>query len=401
MNLAFSVLLVGRDKQELLALERALHGHAGFRVSSSVVSNGHFDPLHGISTVPDLIVVCLSEAWQEELQQLAERPAATRPPVIVITNPGDEVQHMRLAMRAGARDYITRPVRVETLIDTLNKAVEEKSAAASGGPLLTAVVNAKGGSGATLLAVNVAHVMARKWRQKVALVDMDFQFGTLGLYLDVQPSMGIMEALDYTDQLDAIALQAYMGSHESGVQVLASTLDNLVLQREIDIDRLNSLLTMMQSAFDHVVVDLPRQIDLPTTTTLERANHIVIVTQQSLTYLRDAKRLYGILKDEMGIDKRRILVVVNRYDPKGTIKLADVSRMISDTAIETIPNDYKRVTDNINLGIPLYKQSHSAPITRAVIQLAARLSNKDMAIVKQSLLSRMMGRRPATRRLDS
>jgi pilus assembly protein CpaE len=230
---------------------------------------------------------------------------------------------------------------------------------------------------------------------------MDFQFGTLGLYLDVQPSMGIMEVLEYTDQLDSVALQAYMGSHESGVQVLASTLNNLVLQREIDIDRLNRLLSTMQSTYDHVIVDLPRQIDLPTTTTLERADHIVIVTQQSLTHLRDAKRLYGILKNEMGIDKRRILAVVNRYDAKSTIKLEDVRKMLRDITIETIPNDYKRVTDNVNLGIPLYKQSHSAPITKAVIQLAVRLSNKGMVIEKQSLLSRMMGRQPVIRRLDS
>jgi pilus assembly protein CpaE len=401
MNQAFSVLLVGRDKKELVDLERVLHEHTDFRVNVSVVTNGHFDPLHGISVAPDLIVTCLSAAWQEELQQIAERPPTTRPPVIVITNTGDDMQHMRLAMHAGARDFITRPVEIETLIKTLNKVADEKSAESSGGPLLTAFVNAKGGSGATLLAANVAHVMAKKGRQKIALVDMDFQFGTLGLYLDIHPSMGIMEALEYTDQLDAIALNAYMVSHESGVQVLASTLNNVVLQREINIDRLNRLLTTLQSAFDHVIVDLPRQVDLLTTTVMERADHIVITTQQGLTHLRDAKRLLGILKDEMAIDKRRIMTVVNRHDPKAAIKLDDVGKMLRGVAIETIPNDFKRVTENINLGIPLYKQSHSAPITKAVMQLAARLGNKDMAIEKQGLLSRMMGRTPVIRRLDA
>jgi pilus assembly protein CpaE len=401
MNLAFSILLVGRDKQELVALERVLHENTDFRVNVSVVTNGHFDPLQGISVTPDLIVTCLSEAWQDELQQLAERPPSTRPPVIVVTKPGDDVQHMRLAMQAGARDFITRPVKEEALLAALNKVADEKSAASGSGPLLTALVNAKGGSGATLLAANVAHVMAKKGREKVALVDMDFQFGTLGLYFDIHPSMGIAEALEYTDQLDAIALNAYMANHESGVQILASTLNNVVLQREIDIDRLNRLLTTMQSTFDHVVVDLPRQVDLPTTTVLERADHIVITTQQGLTHLRDAKRLLGILKDEMGIDKRRIMAVVNRFDAKATIRLEDVRKMLRDITVETIPNDYKRVTENINLGIPLYKQSHSAPITKAVIQLAARLSNKDMTIEKQGLLSRMMGRNPIIRRIDA
>jgi pilus assembly protein CpaE len=401
MNLAFSVLLVGRDKKELVALERVLLERGDFRVNVSVVTNGHFDPLHGISVAPDLIVTCLSAAWQEELQQIGARPPSTRPPVIVITDPGDDMQIMRLAMHAGARDLITRPVRIEALVSSLNKVAEEKSAASGSGPLLTAFINAKGGSGATLLAANVAHVMAKKGREKIAVVDMDFQFGTLGLYLDIHPSIGIMEALEYSDQLDAIALNAYMVNHESGVQVLASTLNNVVLQREINIDNLNRLLTTMLSAFNHVIVDLPRQVDLPTTTVLERADQIVIATQQGLTHLRDAKRLIGILKDEMGIDKRHIMAVVNRYDAKAAIELDDVRKMLGEVDIETIPNDFKRVTENINLGIPLYQQSNSAPITRAIIQLAARLSNKDMTTEKQGLLSRIMGRNPVIRRLDA
>ena len=401
MNQAFSVLLVGRDKKELVALERVLHENTDYRVNVSVVTNGHFDPLHGVSTNPDVIITCLSEAWQDELEQLAERPPSTRPPVILITKPSDDMQHMRLAMQAGARDYITRPVDVKSFLEAIRKVADEKSAATGSGPLLTAFVNAKGGSGATLLAANVAHVMAKRGHHKVALVDMDFQFGTLGLYFDIHPSMGIAEALEYTDQLDAIALNAYMVNHESGVQLLASTLNNIVLQREINIDSLNRLLSTMQSAFDHVIVDLPRQVDLPTTTVIERADHIVITTQQGLTHLRDAKRLLGILKDEMGIDKRRIMAVVNRYDTKAVIKLDDVRKMLSDISIETIPNDYKRVTENINLGIPLYKQSHSAPITKAVIQLAARLSDKNMTTAKQGLLSRMMGLNPAFRRIDA
>ena len=401
MNQAFSVLLVGRDKKELVALERVLHENTDYRVNVSVVTNGHFDPLHGVSTNPDVIITCLSEAWQDELEQLAERPPSTRPPVILITKPSDDMQHMRLAMQAGARDYITRPVDVKSFLEAIRKVADEKSAATGSGPLLTAFVNAKGGSGATLLAANVAHVMAKRGHHKVALVDMDFQFGTLGLYFDIHPSMGIAEALEYTDQLDAIALNAYLVNHESGVQLLASTLNNIVLQREINIDSLNRLLSTMQSAFDHVIVDLPRQVDLPTTTVIERADHIVITTQQGLTHLRDAKRLLGILKDEMGIDKRRIMAVVNRYDTKAVIKLDDVRKMLSDISIETIPNDYKRVTENINLGIPLYKQSHSAPITKAVIQLAARLSDKNMTTAKQGLLSRMMGLNPAFRRIDA
>ena len=401
MNKIFNVLVAGRDKQELVSLERSLHDRTDYTVKVRLASNGHFDPLHDIHALPDLLVLCLSDAWENELQQLSERSPSSRPPVIVVTNTGDETQVMRQAMRAGARDLFTRPVKVDLLIEAINLVANEKFTRGTSEPLLTAVVNAKGGSGATLLAANLAHVIAKEGGQKVALIDMDLQFGTLGLYLDLQPNMGIVEVLEYSHDLDAVALKAYMTEHESGVFMLAATQNSVVLPREIDLDKLSDLLNTLQSSFDHVIVDLPRQIDAVTMTVLERADNVVITTQQSLTHLRDTIRLRSILKDELGINEKRMLVVVNRYDSNDAITLADINKMLSDSPVSTIPNDYKRVTENINLGIPLYKQSRHSAITKAVIKLATRLSNRDVSADKSGIFSRMFGHFQKDRGLDA
>ena len=401
MNRTFNVLIAGRDKQELAALEHILKSQTDYAVTVSHASNGHFDPLHDINILPDLLLLCLSPAWEDELQQFSERPASIRPTVIVITETGHETQVMRHAMRAGARDLITQPVKTELLLDAVNLVAKEKFAQSTGGSLLTAVVNAKGGSGATLLAANLAHVLAIEGRQKVALIDMDLQFGTLGLYLDLQPSMGIVEVLEYSNDLDAVALQAYMTEHESGVYMLAASQESVVLPREIDLVKLSSLLDTLQSTFDHVIIDLPRQIDAVTTTILERSDNVVITTQQSLTHLRDTIRLRSILKDELGINEKRLLVVVNRYDSNDAITIADINKMLSDGPVSLIPNDYKRVTENINLGIPLYKQARHSAIAKAVVKLAARLSNREISADKSTVFSRMFGRFNKDRRLDA
>jgi len=401
MKRIFNVLVAGRDKQELVALERILQDRTDFTVKTGLASNGHFDPLHDITTPPDLLILCLSEAWENELQQLAERSPSSRPPVIVVTNTGDETQVMRHAMRAGARDFFTRPVKTDLLIEAIELVSKETFASAPGGPLLTAVVNAKGGSGATLLAANLAHVLAKEGGQKVALIDMDLQFGTLGLYLDLQPTMGIVEVLEYSHDLDAIALKAYMTEHESGVFMLAATQNSVVLPREIDLDKLSDLINTLQTTFDHVIVDLPRQIDAVTTTILERADNVVITTQQSLTHLRDTIRLRDILKDELGVNEKRMIVVVNRYDSNDAITIADINKMLSDGPVSLIPNDYKRVTENINLGIPLYKQSRHSAITKAVVKLATRLCNKDISADRSGVFSRMLGHFNKDRRLDA
>jgi len=401
MNRLFSVLIAGRDKQELVALERILNEKTNYTVKITLSSNGHFDPLHDINVPPDLLILCLSEAWTSELQQLSEQPPSTRPPVIVVANAGDETQVMRHAMRAGARDLFTRPVKTELLLEAISLVAGEKLAQTREGPLLTAVVNAKGGSGATLLAANLAHVLAKEGRQSVALIDMDLQFGTLGLYLDLQPAMGIVEVLGYSNELDAVSLKAYMTEHESGVFLLAATQNSVVLPKEIDLEKLSELLNTLQSSFDHVIVDLPRQIDAVTTTILERADNVIITTQQSLTHLRDTIRLRGILKDELGINEKRLLVVVNRYDSNDAITLEDIGKMLSNGPVSAIPNDYKRVTENINLGIPLYQQSRHSPITKAVIKLAERISNSNLSGEKNGVFSRMFGRFNKDRRLDA
>jgi pilus assembly protein CpaE len=192
-----------------------------------------------------------------------------------------------------------------------------------------------------------------------------------------------------------------MTEHESGVYILAATQNSVVLQREIDLDKLAKLIDTLQSSFDHIIVDLPRQIDTVTTTILERADNVVIVTQQSLTHLRDTIRLKSILKDELGISDKRLTVVVNRFDSNDAITIADINKMLQDTQISLVPNDYKRVSENINLGIPLYKQSRHSAITKAIVKLASRLSNSDITSEKGGVFTRMFGRFQKDRRLDA
>ena len=77
MKKSFNVLVAGRDKQELVALERILHDRTDFTVKTCLASNGNFDPLHDISTPPELLILCLSDAWESELHQLSERSPST------------------------------------------------------------------------------------------------------------------------------------------------------------------------------------------------------------------------------------------------------------------------------------------------------------------------------------
>jgi len=384
---ALQILVAGRAKEDLQALETLLRVQPGVGVAIRLVTNGHTDPLYGVATMPDLLVLNLSHYWEEELQALAERPPTERPPVIVV-GPGNDVQAMRKAMQAGARDFFTRPVSAQELAAVIQQVIKDRAASAT--PVknrLTAVINAKGGSGATVLACNLAHIMAAEARLRVALLDLDVQFGTLPQYFDLPSSQGLLNILDAVEELDVPALPGYMAKHASGVHLLGTMADRLVLPGEIPVKRLGLLLDLLVQGYQQVVVDLPRQIDALTSLVMERADQVVIVMQQSLTQVRDAKRLLVILKEGLGITDNRITVVVNRYDAKGRISLADIEQTLNHQSLERVPNDFKRVAESVNLGIPLYDHAPKAPITQSLVDLATKVSGR-VSAKRKGLLGR-------------
>lgn len=389
MKKTLKILLSGRDRTELDSLASIIGDGSGHTVNLLHVTNGHVDPLHGVTDMPDVLVVCLSANWRDELQALAARPPAGRPPVLVIAPDGDP-QIMRRAMQAGARDYFTRPVGSGELLHSLKQLEQDHVDTTPGQDGLTVVMNAKGGSGASMIAVNLACAMAVEAGQSTALVDMDIQFGNLGMYLDLVPERGLLDAIDAADTIDSMALQAYMLPHRSGVEVLANTHNQVALTGEIDVARLNRLLDILQATYDRVVIDLPRQIDLLTTTVLERAGRVVLCMQQSLTHVQDASRLCSILQDDLGISPGKIVIAVNRYDLKNQVTLGDLGHHLPGLKQIVVPNDYKRASDNIDLGVPLYEQSRKAPVTKAFGNLLQEVCNC-RTMTSKGLFSRMLG----------
>src|SRR5690349_12893919 len=102
-DIRLKVLLVSRRKDTLDSLEVLLRKYPGLRIERKLVVNGHIDPLHGVASPPDALVLHLGDTWRAELESLASLPADRRPPVIVVGSTND-TNAMRLAMQAGARD---------------------------------------------------------------------------------------------------------------------------------------------------------------------------------------------------------------------------------------------------------------------------------------------------------
>jgi pilus assembly protein CpaE len=359
-----NVLISGRSRKAVDTARDLLADNDRCRTKTKVITNGQMDPLAGLDRHPDLLILCDLQC-EEEMQSLAAMPPAERPALLVF-GAGDDPAAIRLAMRAGARDYLTLPLdeqELNTAVDQVAADLAETMVDDSGD--LHVFVNGKGGSGATFLATNVAHGLASSGK-KVTLVDLDLQFAGLCRYLDLAPANDLLEAVHAIDDMDEISAEAFTSKHDSGLRLLSGKGEKLHLTSDIEPERIVGMLQAYQSFNDYVIVDLPRHIDVLSAAVLENADRITVVTQQSFPHLHDTARLLQIMREDLGIRDSQLTVVVNRYVKDSPILMKDIENTLRVQDIVRIPNHYRVTAESINTGIPLSQLTQKAAVSRGV-----------------------------------
>lgn len=380
------ILLVARSEAVADAVMGRLQEEARYFVTKKIISNGHTDPLHDAQSRPDVLLLHYIPGYGE-LEFLAESAASRRLPLIVL-GPADDPEAMRLAMRAGASDYISQPLKQTELLSALDRVGEQLKDQASARGQIVTVLNSKGGSGASFVATNLAYALSRETNTRALLVDFDLQFGGLSRYLDLYPKRGLVEALDATQDMDEVSAEAYITAHSSGVRLLAAPSDRLLLSRDVPVDQIDSLLQILQQNNDYVIVDLPRRIDLLSATVLEHSDQILMLVQQSLAHLNDAARMIQLLTKELAVPMDRIKIILNRHSKNALIEPDDIKKALKIDELTLIPNQYKMVADSLDSGIPLMQSQKSSASGKAI----QRLKNNVCGTLEEASAPGILGR---------
>jgi len=207
---SISILIIGSESKELERQRLAVAALLDKDVVSLLLDKSHESLPFSPKNHPDILIFLLNKNNLAILDYLAALPKAIRPALLVITTLNDN-NLMRLAMQAGARDFFTVPIDERELHKALTRLVADCQYVGDGSlGVLTTIVNAKGGSGGSLIACNLAHITAVASDARTALIDMDLQFGTQSLLLDLKPEHTMIEALSLIGDLDFMALDGYM-----------------------------------------------------------------------------------------------------------------------------------------------------------------------------------------------
>jgi pilus assembly protein CpaE len=378
----------------LRALQQCLAGKSRFEVQTRLINNGHADPLHGLPFDPDLVVLRFDAEHLAELAAWTAGDAASRPPLIVV-GPAANAEAMRLAIRAGAKDFLPEPVTGPDLIAVLERVYaqfNESSRRPASAGALHAFVGAAGGAGTSFIATNVARMLALDIARPTdapVLIDMDLNFSPLLHYLDLHPERGLLQALEAVTGLDEHALSGFLASHRCGLRLLSNIPGSAVLTKDISSEKLARLLELLVNHYRNVLVDAPHGLDTLTATVFGIATNVVLVLQQSVLQVRNAVRLQQILTDELGVPVDRMRIVVNRYQKDALVQLDDLRRSLGEVEILVVPSHYRGALESTDTGVPLYDVDRDSSVVRALHKIAHTLAGTGVK-PRSGLLSRVL-----------
>ncbi len=341
-----------------------------------------------ITAPPALVLVDLSDAHEplegmHELQQLCG--PSTRFLAIGSIN---DVSLYRQLVGLGVADYLVKPVSSEVLCEAFVAAMRSNAATNEARQTrLFAFIGARGGVGATTLAVSTAWLLAHEFRLRTALIDLDLHFGNLALSLDLEPGRGLREALENPDRTDSMLLASAMVTEGEKLPILA-TEESLEEQLLFDGGAVAPLLAALSQDYDCLVVDLPRSLDAMARQVIALADATVVVTDLSLSALRDAVRLVDLAK---ALEARgKPLLVANQVgaDHRGEIGRPEFERGIGGALDHAVPFDVKAVVAAAHAGKAVADAAPGSKAAGEMRKLAARLAGRDEEKPRGGILAR-------------
>ncbi|MGP1393938.1 MAG: AAA family ATPase [Inquilinaceae bacterium] len=355
------------DEETVDAVCRAVPGgRAGIEVKTGGIAAASAAVADGAA--PALLIVDVAQSV-EPAQDVSRLIAACGPATTVVAvGSQNDVALYRGLMAAGVSDYLLKPIDPQDLRRTMLTVTksEEASSGAAAGRLIT-VVGARGGVGASSVATSLAWRLASDHGRRVALVDLDLQFGTIALGLDLEPGNGLRNALEHPERIDSLFVASAMTNYGDNLFVMAGEepLDERSAVRD---EAVELLLEQLRRIFDVVVVDLPRSLTTGAPCPLRTADTVILVTDITLPGLRDAARLQAGMA---GIGAGSVDIVVNRI---GRAKAAELSVAEFEKGLGTkvsirIPEDPRAGKPTLR-GLPLAAETPRSKVALTLAGLA-------------------------------
>jgi pilus assembly protein CpaE len=348
---------------------------------------------------PDVVLMDINMPDMDGISATERLSSEVPTAAVVMMSVQGEADYLRRSMLAGAREFLVKPFSSDELTSSIRQVYsreQEKLSRISYAPpqagpgggtavavrspsterengepgRVVAVFGPKGGVGRTTLAVNLAVAAATELGQQTTLVDASFQFGDIGVLLNLNPkNKSIADIIPELEHGEIESLDTFVISHSAGIKVLLAP-PSPEMAELITPNGAKRMVEALRATNDLVVVDCPSTFNDTTLAILDQADTVLTMLSLEITSIKNI-RLFLEVADQLGYDSDKVRLVLNRADSSLGIRVADVEHSIGRRVDHTIVSDGRSVVYALNRGVPFFLSNREAQVSQDVLRLAS------------------------------
>lgn len=334
---------------------------------------------------PKVIIVDIGDSSAPLTAMLSLTAAFTEDTRLIGIGTINDINLYREMVGAGITDYLVKPVTEKALAAALARAEEpmhtQEGPEEQNNPeqvKRVAVIGSRGGVGASSLAVNLAWILSNEKKKKTAIVDLDLEFGTVALLLDLEPTTGLREALESPARIDSLFVESATARLTETLSVMA-TEETLSDDVHFKPEAIDLLFDTLGRTNEYIIVDLPRSALALRQRIFETATDIILITELTLPGLRDAMRILSNIEETAS--GKSVIVVANRA---GSMQQAmspkDFQKALTHKVEFLIPQDEKAFKQAANNGKPLVQVDSRGKPAKTMQNIVAKLTGEKKPI---------------------
>ncbi len=291
-------------------------------------------------------------------------------PIIMLTAEREVEQKIR-GLRAGADDYLIKPFHPAELmarIKSLLARFAPRDALVGQAPMgrLLAFYGAKGGVGTTTIAINGAIALHRELGRSVCLVDGNLQFGDHRVFLDLGLDKRSIVDVVTAPSMDIDFIKQVVVKHDSGVDLLLAPPSPETAEL-VTTDHMPTILQLLRSAYDYVLVDIDKRLDDINLGVIESAETVFVVMTADLSCLKNVRLVLETI-GHLGYSADKVKLILNRSNAFTGINVKNAESALKRTIDFQVINEYRGAISALNSGSPFMLSKADSPLGREVLE---------------------------------
>jgi pilus assembly protein CpaE len=365
-----NILIVGVDRNGMGQLREALGADAVLPPTSLSYEQAYSEARR---SRPSALVVGFDTDFEEAVrlgnQLTSDHPNLT----LVALSAGSDPDRIRAAMRAGYREFVVLPDDGDLLRQAVHEALYSNASDNEDRGEIIAVCGAKGGAGCTSTTINLAAELCPIHR--VVAVDLNFSMGDVASFLDLKPTKSISDLLQELDRLDERVLAGSVSVHKSKVHVVAQP-NEIDEQEEVRGDNILRLLQICAESYQYCMIDCGTALNEATLTTITVADTLLLVVTPDVPSVKNAWRRLQLF-DRIGVERSRVRLIVNRYEKRSQLTLADIEANLGLRVAASVENDWKTLSQAVNEGRLVRDVNKKSPAARDISNMVTLITEGD------------------------